>query len=115
LVNYYGSHFPNEALLSSSEEEGTIDKDGERIARLERDEWVALHRMLDLLTQTNPGIRIPIPPPADNEGQWWQEAQRASIRVLCVAAQLQQNSASCQHWNVDEIFLCPSLGKRIIP
>jgi Lon protease-like protein len=96
LVNYNGNYFPNEMLVSSSEE-GAVVKDDERIARLERDVWVALDRMLDLLAQINPGIRIPVPaqllgllPIMNDSVDRWSEG----FQLEQYAARLQQNDAS---------------------
>ena len=59
LVNYDGSYFPNELLLSLPYEGSTLDD--RVIASLEHEVWVALDRMISLLARINPGLRIPVP------------------------------------------------------
>ena len=77
LVNYDGSHFPNELDLSPNS--GTFDAEGDKehsvsfsrqedaggslemMLKMERNVWIALDTMLRLLTTINPQLQIPVP------------------------------------------------------
>jgi Lon protease-like protein len=105
LVNYNSDYFPNEMMVPAastsdlpkgSHSVESVERDKQKITRLEYDVWVALDTMIRLLAQLQPDLRIPVPAqllgllPVDVPGnnKWPKD-----FRLEEYANQLQSNNA----------------------